>query len=200
MNRTQTDNSNGYQLYEYKEIVTEGSKASFLLDGYESFGWEIDERLAGYRSAQNMSVGAAVSNHIPQANHLPNQDKITISLRRNRKIINKVELTRLERHFESCVREIDGLEKSKTSLAKIYALITGIVGTAFMAGSVFAITASTPLVILCIILAIPAFIGWILPYFIYRRTVMKQTNKLTPLIENKYDEIAQIMEKGHKLL
>ena len=31
--------------YEYKEIIAEGSRVSLLLDGYESFGWEIDERM-----------------------------------------------------------------------------------------------------------------------------------------------------------
>lgn len=31
--------------YEYKEMIAEGSRASLLLDGYESFGWEIDENL-----------------------------------------------------------------------------------------------------------------------------------------------------------
>lgn len=25
--------------YEYKEVIAEGSMASLLLDGYESFGW-----------------------------------------------------------------------------------------------------------------------------------------------------------------
>ena len=28
--------------YEYKEIITDSSRVSFLLDGYENFGWEID--------------------------------------------------------------------------------------------------------------------------------------------------------------
>ena len=29
--------------YEYKEIVAESGRVSFLLDGYECFGWETDE-------------------------------------------------------------------------------------------------------------------------------------------------------------
>ena len=28
--------------YEYKELFTEGSRFSFLLDGYENFGLELD--------------------------------------------------------------------------------------------------------------------------------------------------------------
>lgn len=111
-----------------------------------------------------------------------------------------MELTRLQGNFEACVHEIDMLEKSKTSMATLYALIIGIVGTAFMAGSTFAVTAQPPHVILCIVLAIPGFLGWILPYFVYKRVVGKQTEKVNTRIEEKYDEIYTICEKGNKLL
>lgn len=170
--------------YEYKEIIAESSKASFLLDGYECFGWELSENLT-----EN------IGNKNP-----PYQKTAVIHLKRNRKIINKMELTRLQRNFEACVKEIEALEKSKTSVATIYALVAGIIGTAFMAGSTFAVTAQPPYIILCILLAVPGFIGWITPYFLYRRIVRKQAERLTPLIEQKYDEIYEICEKGNKLL
>lgn len=173
-----------YVGYEYKEIIAGSSKASFLLDGYESFGWKTDENLSG-----NGNIRKTL-----------NQNKIIIRLKRNRKIINKMELTRLQRNFEACVSEIEALEKSKTSSATMYALILAMIGTAFMAGSVFAVTARPPYLILCILLAIPGFLGWILPYFLYKRIVEKQTEKLTPLIEKKYDEIYEICKKGNKLL
>ena len=50
------------------------------------------------------------------------------------------------------------------------------------------------------IFAIPGFLGWILPYFLYKKIVRNQTEKLTPMIEAKYDEIYEICEKGNKLL
>lgn len=170
--------------YEYKEILTENNRLSFLLDGYENFGWELDESLLENREGRN----------------LPRPQKVVLRLKRNRKIINKMELTRLERNFEACVNEIDKLEKAKTSGAIVYALCLGIIGTAFMAGSVFAVTAQPPYYILSTILAVPGFWGWIFPYFLYREIVGKQTEKMTPLIETKYDEIYEICEKGSKLL
>jgi len=51
-----------------------------------------------------------------------------------------------------------------------------------------------------LLFAVPGFIGWIIPYFLYRRAIGKQTEKLAPLIEQKYDEIYEICEKGNKLL
>ena len=124
----------------------------------------------------------------------------TIRMKRDRKIVNKMELTRLQRHFEACVREIEALEKSKTSAATVWALVVGIIGTAFMAGSTFAVTHEPPLIPLCILLAVPGFLGWILPYFLYRRIAAGQARKLQPVIEAKEEEIYQICEKGHSLL
>lgn len=172
-----------YVGYEYKEVAADSSMASFLLDGYVSFGWEMDENLPKYHKTDRATM----------------QNKIVLRLKRNRKIINKMELTRLQRNFEACVSEIEALEKSKTSAATIYALISGMIGTAFMAGSTFAVTAQPPHIMLCILFAIPGFAGWILPCFRYRRIVGKQTDKLTPLIEKKYEEIYEICEKGNKL-
>ena len=121
-------------------------------------------------------------------------------MKRDRRILNKMELTRLQRNFEACVAEIGNLEKEKTSRPSVTALTVGILGTAFMAGSTFAVTAQPHRILLCIILAIPGFLGWILPYFLYKAGVRKQTEKMTPLIEEKYDEIYEICEKGNKLL
>ena len=170
--------------YEYKEISVDSDKLSFMMDGYEAFGWEVDE---------NVNSAATTP-------HMPVQGKTVLYLKRNRKIINKMELTRLQRNFEACVKEIEALEKAKTSKATMAALIIGLIGTAFMAGSVFAITALTPHIVLSILLAIPAFIGWGLPIFVYRRIAAKDTEKMIALIEAKYDEIYEICEKGNKLL
>lgn len=111
-----------------------------------------------------------------------------------------MELTRLQRNFEACVDQIRYLEKEKTARPTMEAITVGILGTAFMAGSTFAVTADPPQIALCIILAVPGFLGWGLPYFLYRMGVRKQTEKMTPLIEEKYDEIYEICEKGSKLL
>ena len=124
----------------------------------------------------------------------------TLHLKRDRKIINKMELTRLQRHFEACINEIKTLESSKTQMATVWALVVAVVGTAFMAGSTFAVVHEPPIIWLCILLAIPGFIGWILPWSLYQRIRKKQTEKLQPLIEAKQEEIYEICEKGHSLL
>jgi hypothetical protein len=177
-------NGSAFVGYEYKEIVTNANKISFLIDGYKSFGWIIDE---------NFNNNLNISRHLTNANEV-------IRFKRNRKIVNKMELTRLQRNFEFCLKEIDHFEKSKTSKATMYALILGIIGTVFMTGSVFAVSADPPNIALCIVMAIPAFVGWILPYFVYRNVVREKSEKFDILIEEKQEEIYEICEKGNKLL
>lgn len=174
----ETENRENFIAYEYKELNVKEELASFYLDCYENFGWQQDEKFP------------------PQKNG----DHMQLKLKRNRKIVNKMELTRLQRHFEASMDEIAELEKSKTNQATMTSITIGILGTAFMAGSVFAMTADPPIIWLCILLAIPAFAGWIAPYFVYNKVKKEKIKKITPYIETKYDEIYEICEKGHALL
>lgn len=167
-----------FTVYEYKEVTVRSDKASLYLDCYESFGWQQDE------------------NFPPQEE----KDRVTLRLKRDRKLVNRAELTRLQRKFEASMEEIISLERSKTSAATIWALVIALLGTAFMAGSVFAVVAEPPRIVLSILLAIPAFAGWIAPIFVYRRVRDKKTRQVTPFIEEKIEEIYGMCEKGHSLL
>ncbi len=166
------ENRPSFVAYEYKELTAQGERAALLLDCYQSLGWE---------AQPESGIGK-------------------IMLRRSRKLVNSVELTRLQRNLEACIAEIDALQKSKTAKASIIALTTGLIGTAFMAGSVFAVTAQPPIIWLCILLAVPGFALWALAPISYPRMVAKRTKTINALIEKKYDEIYGICEKGSKLL
>ena len=96
--------------------------------------------------------------------------------------------------------EIIALEQSKTTSATIWAIVVGLAGTAFMAGSTFAAVHAPPLYVLCALLAVPGFIGWTLPYFIYKKLAAKRTKVVAQLMEQKYDEIYEICEQGNQLL
>lgn len=170
--------TNDFTAYEYKEVTVESSNASLYLDGYESFGWQQDEKFPPKESG----------------------GKTTLKLKRNRKLANKVELTRLQRHFEANMQEIHALENSKSSVATIWALSIAVLGTVFMTGSVFAVTAKPPQVALCIILSIPAFAGWLAPYFVYQKVKHQKTQQVEPFITAKMEEIYALCEKGQSLL
>ena len=68
-----------YVGYEYKEVTVRLEEASFYQDCYENFGWKPDGNFTMARGSH----------------------WTTLRLKRDRKIINKMELTRLQRHFEA---------------------------------------------------------------------------------------------------
>lgn len=180
---------NNFIGYEYKEVPVKSENVSLYLDAYANFGWVPDENVQPTRYSSLVNISA-----------VKNPDKAIIRLKRDRKIINKAELTRLQHHFEACIQTIEELEKSKGRQATIAAMVTGVIGTAFIAGSVFAVTAEPPIIFLCVLLAIPGFLGWILPYFIYKRVIEHRAETITPIVEQKLDEMYEICEKGNRLL
>lgn len=171
-----TKNENGFIGYEYKDVTVNRAMESVVADGYQNFGWVLE--------GTDTPIGGVNS--------------VILKFKRDRKIRNKSEITRLQRQFDACVDEIGTLERSKVIGASAVAYAIGVFGTAFMAGSVFAFLAE--MLPLCIVLAIPAFVGWVIPYFCYVRINKKKTEQITPFIDGKYDEIYSVCEKANGLL
>ena len=182
--------SAGYVGYEYREISVPRKYASLCLDSYPCFGWEEDPNQGRPGRRRGPAIPAAPGP----------KEMETLCFRRARSISGKAELTRLQRDFDSCIAELRALERSKTTRAAAAALTAGVLGTAFMAGSTFAAVSTPPVVWLTILLAIPGFLGWILPYFLYRAMVRWKAAQIEPRMEQKYDEINEICERGSRLL
>lgn len=166
------------ERFDYMKVTVEDDLCSQYMDGYSSFGWKPDENLR-----QEKTVG-----------------KVTLHFKRNRKILGKTELTRLQRHYEACMEEVSALEASKTSVPAIVALSCGLIGCAFMAGSVFAATAAAPIIWLTVLLAIPGFALWGAAYFGYKIVKRRRSTRVLPLIDAKYDEAYAVCEKAQHLL
>jgi len=173
-----TKNSRDFVGYEYKDLTAPEDKFSLYLDSYENFGWGVDQN-----APQRQEHGL-----------------ITVTIKRDRRIINKAELTRLQRNFDACVQEIEALERSKTYAPTIWALVVGVIGTVFMALSVFAVTAQPSHIVACILFGVPGIAGWITPIFIYQRYLRQKIRQIDPLIEEKLEEAYSLCERGHQLL
>ena len=74
--------------YDYLKVTVDEEFCSQYIDGYEKFGWKMDENMQPEK----------------------NMGKVTLHMKRNRHIISKVELTRLQQHYECCMEEIHTLE------------------------------------------------------------------------------------------
>lgn len=173
-----SESARNYKLYEYKELAVSEEKAGFYLDSYASFGWELDDN---FPPKTSMNV-------------------VNFHLKRDRKIANKAELTRLQRNFEANIEQLREMERAKTSTASIWAMSIGLIGTAFIAGSVFAIVGQMPHYALSVLLAVPGFAGWAAPIFVHRKVRASQARKLAPYIEEKTEELYALCEKGQALL
>ncbi|MDE6259470.1 MAG: hypothetical protein K2M42_01205 [Oscillospiraceae bacterium] len=166
----------GFTAYEYTEVTTQRRLESVYTDSYPSFGWQLEG-----------------SSTPPQGSTF-----VVLRFKRNRKLRNKLELSRLQRQFDIGVDKIKSLERSKVFQAAAVAYLVGVIGTAFMAGSVFCFLAGH--ILPSVTLAIPGFLGWIAPYLLYRTICKRKSVEVTPMIDQKYDEIYAVCEKASHLV
>lgn len=166
------------ESYDYMNAAVESGLCSQYMDGYSSFGWRADENLPAEKSG----------------------GRVMLHFKRSRNILNKTELIRLQRHYEACMEEIAALEASKSSAPTIAALSLGLTGCAFLAGSVFAVTAQPPVIWLCVLLGAPGLALWGAAYFVYRLVGQRRAAKVLPLIDEKYEEAYAVCEKAQQLL
>lgn len=166
-------NENKFTMNEYLEVEINQKQLEFCKDCYRALGWTI----------VNINSGII---------------KMTMKLRRDRKIKNREQLGVLQRNCEDALKSIEQLEESKTTKAMAVSLGIGIVGTVFMGCSVFAYL--TGMFRLHVFLAIPGFIGWVLPYYLYKNMKKKSSAKAEPMIAHNYDLIYDACEKAVSLL
>ena len=92
-----------FESFDYTKVTVAENQMSQYMDGYEHFGWKVDS---------NVPIEKGMG-------------KVTIHLKRSRAVLNKMELTRLQRHFEACMSEIAALENSTECFAMLAALTSG---------------------------------------------------------------------------
>jgi hypothetical protein len=173
MNKAAITNNN-HIGYEYTAITVRREVESMYADSYQNFGWIMDGK-------SNAGINS-----------------ITLKFKRDKKIMNKMELTRLQRQFDACVNEITVMGKSKTSDASKAAYTVALIGIVLT--GISAVSFLKSLIPIGIISAIFAFAGLIFPYFLYKSTYAKKTAKVNPLIEIKYNEIYEVCERAKSLL
>lgn len=161
--------------YEYLEQRIPKAMQNAYLDGYENFGWAVTDRTP--------DIGKST---------------VTLKLKRDRNLPEKAALNRLQKQFEQEMAAAAAMESSKTSLPTMVALGVGLLGTAFMAGSVFAYIGG--LLLLSIILAVPGFIGWGLAYLSFNWAKARRIQKLAPVLAQTYDAAADDCQQAFQLM
>lgn len=164
--------------YEYKTVSVKAKEQFKTADMYEAFGWEV----------------TAVSTSL---------DGVTLSLKRNRKIPHKPELSRLERQAENVLHTIDNLESSKTRFASIFSYTFGIIATLVFGGAMCLVMLyenSIPALIGGIVLGVLGIFLCSVNYPIYRKMVAQKSKTVLPVIDDSEEKLANILEEGNDLL
>ncbi|MGM9942031.1 MAG: hypothetical protein ACI32N_08615 [Bulleidia sp.] len=162
-------------VYEYMQVQATQQDIDAYLTCYACFGWEKSEVTKLYE----------------------NPLTVTIMFRRDRRLINRMELTRLQKNFEACALEIETLEQSIVSNATMYALTVAMAGVACGAVALYSLIHH---ILIGMIMFVPFLFCVIQPYFIYRRTIREKRKELQPVIDGKKEEIRTICDRGSALI
>ncbi|MCO7127511.1 hypothetical protein NIE88_17275 [Sporolactobacillus shoreicorticis] len=195
-----------FVAYEYKRVTVHCYLEGMLKDSYHHFGWKLEKSepavvkhvwvplcvvLAPLALIPGSPVGKMIVDH-------GSETKITLTFKRDKLICNKTKLNRLQSRFEASVKMISSLDKSKRTTAAALSCVVGLIGTVFIGISIFGYLAG--MLPLSIVMAVPGFAGWILPYFIYQAAKNLKTSKVAPQIDKLYDIIYDLCAKADTFL
>lgn len=164
--------------FEYKTVNVKAKDQARAMDMYEAFGWEI----------------TGTSSTI---------DGVALSLRRDRKQKHRQELNKLERQAEETLQTLNGLQRSQTLGASIFAYIFGIAATLVLGGGmclVMLVQNSIPALAGGIVLGLIGLALCGVNYVIYKKIAAKRTKEVLPMIDQTKEKLANILEKGNDLL
>ncbi|MGC4154535.1 MAG: hypothetical protein QM628_15860 [Propionicimonas sp.] len=161
---------------EYLTLQVDRELEPLYKDTYRNFGWTVEGYGAG----------------------MPKPATVTIKLKRDRRLPNRQAVLEQQRIAEHALATIAGLEQSKQTAPMMAALTAGIVGSIFLAGSVFAITAN--LWLLGIPLGIVGLVGWVAGYFAHGRVKASRAVKVSPLLDREYETVYAAGEQASRLM
>lgn len=165
-----------FVAYEYHSVPVKLSMETLYIDSFKSFGWALEN------SVLNIS----------------NMNSVILKFKRDRKLKNKTELKDLQRKCETALISIERLERSKTTTAMIYSLIIGVAGALFITGAAFSFQAG--LIPLVVLLGVIGLAACALSYFVYNKTIEKNSAKINDLVDQQYDIIYEVCDQASKML
>ncbi|MGC4154536.1 MAG: hypothetical protein QM628_15865 [Propionicimonas sp.] len=170
-----------YVAYEYLTVEADRDLELLYKDTYRNFGWMIEATTSGM-------LGGGT----------PNPNTVTLKLKRDRRLRNRPLVNELQRKAENALDTIADLEKSRISTALATALGIGIVGSAFLAGSVFAIQAD--LWLLSLPLGAVGLLGWLTGWLAHGKVKARKTSQTAPLIDSQYEIVYDASDQAARLL
>lgn len=179
-----------FVAYEYLSMNVKSDQEPLYIDCYENFGWTV----------VNHTALVDKDDYYLNHSYINGNRLVNIKFKRDRRIKKKAELLSLQRKLEGSLKEIERLENEPNATSIAWAMGFGLVGTIFLAISVFSITAENPIYFLGILTGVIGIVGWILPYFVYKKIKMDVEKENITLIDEEYNTIYDVCEQAKKLI
>lgn len=168
-----TTTTTGFVAYEYTTIRAPRDLARLHEDTYRNFGWTVTDE-----------------HTVPGA--------VEFTLKRDRNIRTRSAVTELERKAQRSLTKIDRLNTSPRNFAMTSAMTIGLVGTAFLAGSVFTLLGG--FIVASVALGVVGLLGWAGGAGAYIIVRNRRTAKLAAAIDAEYGTVNACAEQANRLL
>ena len=167
--------------YDYKTVRVNRTMEAMLTDAYQNLGWELTNTTMAEGSLTNVNV----------------------SFKRNRKIENKMELTKLQEKVDNILANIENLQTKKKNAGVVEGISTGVVGALIFGGGMsmsMLNTASVGLLVGGIAVGIVGIAVGLLGWLVFKKINKKKNTKIQPILESEFDKLADVCEQAHGLI
>ena len=159
--------------YEYTTVRAPRDLARLYEDTYRAFGWTVTDEHA---------VSGAVE----------------FKLKRDRSIRTRSAVAELERKAQQSLTSIGRLTASPRTFAMSSAMAIGLIGTAFLAGSVFTLLGG--FIVASVALGVVGLLGWAGGAASYLLVRNRRTAKLAARVDGEYRTVYECAEQATRLL
>lgn len=164
-----------HEARQYRAIRVPRDREALYRDIYADFGW---------------SVTAS-----PPAS--PWRRELMVQFSRPRRLAESSELTILQRSADQSLRRILSLERSSARVASLTAYAVGLVGTVFMAVSVFALLGDETM--LSVVLGVVGIVWWVAPHVLYRGLLASRRSASAPRIDAEFGALFACAERAVRI-
>ncbi len=166
--------------FDYKTVKVKREMEVIVGDAYENLGWEL--------VSSNSAEGSPF--------------EVILSFKRDRKIENKIGLLKLQQKIDLCLAEIDTFQRKRKTGGIVAGISMGVVSALTFGGGLSMCLCLKGLGFMLGGIAIGlvgvglGFLSWV----IAKKVAKKKNEDLTPIIEQEFDNLADLCETARNIV
>lgn len=166
--------------YDYRTIKVKREMEAMTTDAYENLGWEL--------TGSSVTDGSIFH--------------VNLSFKRDRKVANKQQLLAQQEKIDNILTNIEVLNGKKKSAGLTPSLTTGTIGALTLGGGMAMIMElgvdTVGFMVGGVAIGVVGLGICALAFLVYRLTKRKKTAKISPILENEYNKLADTCDEIKK--